>query len=247
MRVFPRVVALALILISAVTVPLAMAGFDASQRAEIVSIIRDAMKTDPSILKDAIAALQADEGERERNLARDTLASVRGRLVSAEDPVAGNPDGDVTIVEFFDVRCPYCKRIEPAMAQFLASDKKVKLVYKDLPILGAASTLGSKALLAAHRQRGYEAFRTAVMKIPSDITMASLEGVAKKQGLDWARMVRDMEDAGVRQQIERNLELAHILNIQGTPALIIGDEVVPGAIDAADMAKLVAAARRAKG
>ena len=132
------------------------------------------------------------------------------------------------------------------MAKFLAADKGVRLVYKDLPILGPASTLGSKALLAAQRQNAYEKFRDAVMKLP-DITMTSLEGAAKKLGLDWARLAKDMDDPAVKAQLDANLEIAHTLNIQGTPALIVGEQVVPGAVDADELKKLVAEARKAKG
>jgi protein-disulfide isomerase len=240
-----RFAALMLVLVAAA--PVAAAEFTADQRTEIVSIIRDAMKQDPSILRDAITALQADEGAREQAHAQDALAGVRDKLVSPADPVAGNPNGDVTIVEFFDVRCPYCKRIEPVMAQFLTRDKGVRLVYKDLPILGPASTLGSKALLAAQRQNAYEKLRDAVMKLPPDITTAMLQTEVKKLGLDWTKLSRDMEDATVKQQIDANLALAHTLNIQGTPALIIGNEIVPGAIDIDELTRLVAAARQAKG
>ncbi len=239
-----RFAALMLALVAAA--PLAAAEFTADQRTEIVSIIRDAMKQDPSVLRDAITALQADEGTREQAHARDALASVRDKMVSPADPIAGNPNGDVTIVEFFDVRCPYCKRIEPVMAQFLARDKGVRLVYKDLPILGPASMLASKALLAAQRQNAYEKLRDAVMKLPPDITTAMLQTEAKKLGLDWTKLSRDMDDAAVKQQIDANLALAHTLNIQGTPALIIGNEIVPGAIDIDELTRLVAAARHAK-
>lgn len=233
-------------LVAATPLP-AAAEFTAEQRAEIVAIMRDAMKQDPSILKDAITALQTDEGAREKAGARDALASVRDKLVNSLDPVGGNPKGDVTIVEFFDVRCPYCKRLEPDMARFLAGDRGVRLVYKDLPILGPASTLGSKALLAAHRQNAYEKYRDAVMKLPADITLAALEAAAKKLGLDWPKLARDMDDAAIKQQIDANLALAHKLSIQGTPALIIGDEVVPGAVDVDELKRLVADARHAKG
>ncbi len=111
--------------------------------------MRDALKHDPSILRDAVTALQADDGARQAAESQAVLAAHRDALVTPADPVAGNPHGDVTIVEFFDTRCPYCRRMEPVMEQFLAQDHGVKLVYKDLPILGPASVLGSKALLAA--------------------------------------------------------------------------------------------------
>ena len=124
--------------------------FTPAQRAEIVQILRDALKQDPSILRDAVGAMQADEGEQQRA----ALAAAKDRLIDPADPVGGNPNGDVTIVEFFDTRCPYCRKLEPSMAELLASDHGVRLVYKDLPILGPPSELGSKALLAAQRQGG---------------------------------------------------------------------------------------------
>ena len=126
--------------------------FTAAQRAEIVQILRDALKQDPSILREAVDALQADDGKNQRA----ALAAAKDSLVDPADPVNGNPNGDVTIVEFFDTRCPYCRKLEPSMAELLAHDHGVRLVYKDLPILGPASVLGSKALLAAQRQGGYE-------------------------------------------------------------------------------------------
>lgn len=223
------------------------AEFTAEQRAEIVAIVRDAMKQDPSILRDAVTMLQADETARDKASARDALVAAHDKLVTPADPVGGNTKGDVTIVEFFDVRCPYCRKMEPDMAKFLAADKGVRLVYKDLPILGPASMLGSKALLAAQRQNAYEKFRDAVMKLPPDITLASLEGAAKKLGLDWARLAKDMEDPAIRTQLDANLAMAHSLNIQGTPALIVGEEMVPGAVDTEELKKLVAQARKAKG
>src|SRR3712207_5535932 len=116
--------------------------FSAAQRAEIIGVLRDALKQDPSILRDAVAALQADESAREQAAQKSAIASMKDRLVQPTDPVGGNPKGDVTIVEFFDVRCGYCKRMEPGMAQFLGEDRKVRVVYKDLPILGPASVLG---------------------------------------------------------------------------------------------------------
>ncbi len=239
---------LILLILSALTMaPLsARAAFNAEQRAEIVAIVRDALKQDPTILRDAVTALQTDEAAREKAGTQAALTAMREKLVTPADPVGGNAKGDVTIVEFFDVRCPYCKKLEPEMAHFLAGDKNVRLVYKDLPILGPASTLGSKALLAAQRQNAYEKFRDAVMKLPPDITMDALQATAKKQGLDWARMAKDMEDPSIRAQLDANLALAHTLNIQGTPALVVGEEVVPGAVDAEEMKRLVAAARKAK-
>ena len=218
--------------------------FTPAQRAEIVAIMRDALKQDPSILREAIVTLQADEGEQTREATRGAIARARETLVTPADPVAGDAHGDVTIVEFFDTRCPYCRKLEPVMDGFLAKDRHVRLVYKDMPILGPASVLGTKALLAAQRQNAYTRMRDAVMKLPPDTTLPQLETAARLLGLDWARMARDMDDPAVQARIDANLKLAHDLGIQGTPALVIGNDLVPGAVDLPELQKLVAAARR---
>jgi protein-disulfide isomerase len=220
------------------------AEFTPAQRAEIVAIVRDALKHDPSILRDSIVALQADEGERTQQATHAAIAQAHAELVTPADPVAGNPNGDVTIVEFFDTRCPYCRKLEPVMDSFLAKDGRVRLVYKDLPILGPASVLGTKALLAAQKQDAYGKMRDAVMKLPPDTTLQQIKATAGTLGLDWPRLARDMEDPSVQARIDANLKLAHELGIQGTPALVIGNDLVPGAVDLPELTKAVAEARR---
>jgi protein-disulfide isomerase len=216
------------------------------QRAEIVKIVRDALRQDPSILREAVVALQADDGEREKIASRAAVAAARDTLITPNDPVGGNPRGNVTIVEFFDVRCPYCRKLEPEMTKLLAGDHDVRLVYKDLPILGPASVIGTKALLAAQKQNAYEKLRDAVMRMPPDITRPAIEAEAKKLGLDTSRLLHDMDDPSIQQQIEANLHLAQRLNIQGTPAMIVGDEMLPGAVDAGELRQAVIGARAAK-
>jgi protein-disulfide isomerase len=221
----------------------AAAEFTPAQRAEIVGIVRDALKKDPSILRDAVIALQADDEAKSADAAKSAISSSRDRLVMPADPVAGDPHGDVTVVEFFDTRCPYCRKMEPMMDGFLARDKHVRLVYKDLPILGPASVLGSRALLAAQMQGAYEPMRDAVMKLPPDTTMAQLQATAQGLGLDWPRMQHDMDDPSIKARLDANVKLAHDLGILGTPALIVGTNLVPGAIDGDDLRKLVAEVR----
>jgi protein-disulfide isomerase len=216
--------------------------FTPAQRAEIVKIVHDALKQDPSILRDAVAALQADDGEQQRA----ALAAAKDRLVDSADPVGGNPNGNVTIVEFFDTRCPFCRKLEPSMAELLANDHGVRLVYKDLPILGPASVLGSKALLAAQKQGGYEKLRQAIMEAPSQTTKAMIQEAAQRLGLDWNQLEHDMDDPAIQARINAHLQLAHSIGIEGTPALVIGDQLIPGAIEPDELRKAVAAARDAK-
>jgi protein-disulfide isomerase len=220
--------------------------FNSAQRAEIIAIIRDAVKRDPSILRDAVIALQADDAEQEKTAVRAAVLAAKDTLVNPNDPVAGNPQGSVTIVEFFDVRCPYCRKLEPEMADFLAADHDVRLVYKDLPILGAPSVLGTKALLAARKQDGYIKLRDAMMHMPPDITRATIEAEAKKLGLDSARLLHDMDDPSIQKQIDANLRMAQRLNIQGTPAMIIGNDLLAGAVETSELKEAVAKARSAK-
>lgn len=244
---FPAILTLAASLILPIAGLPGVAGaaeFTPGQRAEIVAVVRDALKQDPSILRDAIVALQADEGERTAASTRSAIAQSQSKLVTLADPVAGDPHGDVTIVEFFDTRCPYCRKLDPVMDSFLAKDRKVRLVYKDLPILGPASVLGTKALMAAQKQDAYSKLRDAVMKLPPDTTLAQIEASARTLGLDWPRLARDMEDPAVQARIDANLKLAHELGIQGTPALVIGNDLIPGAVEMPDLQKAVALARR---
>jgi protein-disulfide isomerase len=220
--------------------------FTPEQRAEVVRIVRDALKQDPTILRDAVVALQADDATKQAATTRAAITADRAALVNNVDPSIGNPKGDVTIVEFFDTRCPYCRHLDPTMAQFLGHDSGVKLVFKDLPILGPASLLGSKALLAAQRQGGYAKLRAAIMQSPPDLTIETLQQLAEAAGLDWPRMQRDMDDPAIQQRLDANLRLAHDLGIEGTPALVIGNAMIPGAVDVADLQRAVAEARTAR-
>lgn len=237
------VLLIALACLSAAPCADAADSFTPAQRAEIVAIMREALKKDPSILRDAVAAMQADDSAHAQAEQQAILAAHRDMLVTPADPVAGNPHGNVTIVEFFDTQCPYCRRMDPAMDKLLAQDHGVRLIYKDLPILGPASLLGAKALLAAQKQGGYDKLRDALMKMPPDTNLAMIQAAAEKLGLDWTRLSHDMNDPAVQQRIDANLSLARALDIQGTPALIIGNTLQPGAMDLAELQQAVATAR----
>jgi protein-disulfide isomerase len=228
-----------------VATPLSAAEFTPAQRAEIVQILRDALKQDPSILRDAVGALQADDGSRQQASAHAAIAAAKDALDDPADPVGGNPKGDVTIVEFFDTRCPYCRKLEPAMAELLEQDRGVRLIYKDLPILGPPSVLGSKAILAAQRQGGYEKLRAAIMSAPPQTTKPMIREAALQLGLDWKRLEHDMDDPAIQARIDTNLKLAHAIGIDGTPALVIGGELIPGAVELVELQKQVGAARAA--
>ena len=228
--------------------PAAAEGFTPGQRQEIIGILRDALKQDPSILREALEALEAADAQGRQGAARAAIAAHAEALFrDPADPVKGNPQGAVTIVEFFDARCGYCKQLQPAIDQLLRRQPDVRLVLKDLPILGPNSVLASRALLAAQRQGKYAALHDALLKLRDDPAEPVLRREAERLGLDWARLRRDMDDPGVQSRLAANIRLAQALRIEGTPALLIGETLIPGAIDLATLERLVAEARQRGG
>ncbi len=220
-------------------------GFTPAQRQEILGILREAMRQDPSILRDALVALESAELRQQEGTMRAAIAANAEALFrDPEDPVQGNPDGPVVLVEFFDARCGYCKHMQPAVEQLLRRQRDVRLVLKDLPILGPASVQASRALLAAQRQGRYAKLHAALLTLREEPTKPVLRREAERAGLDWATLRRDMDDPAIQRRLDGNLRLARSLRIDGTPALVIGEAMVPGAADLATLERLVAAARR---
>jgi protein-disulfide isomerase len=223
-------------------------GFSPAQRAEIVEILRDALRQDPSILRDALGALDQAENAARLESRQAAIAQQMAALFrDPADPVRGNPRGDVTIVEFIDPRCGYCKQMHPAMEALLARDRNIRVVMKDLPILGPNSVLASRALLAAHRQGRYAAMQDALMTLRGEPTEPVLRQTAERVGLDWTRLRRDMDDPAIGQRIEANVRLAQAIGVEGTPALVVAGSgtpsFVPGAVDLPALERLVAEAR----
>ena len=239
-----RIALLCLALLLAGPKPAAAQGFTPAQRAEIVGIVRDALRTDPSILRDAFVELQKDEAQGQDRAARAAIARLDKQIHDPADAVEGNPLGDVTIVEFYDTRCPYCRRMLPVIAELVRAEPNVKVVMKDMPILGPASLLESRALLAAQRQGGYFKLRDAVMAGTAVQTVDSLRDMANRLGLDGARMVRDMDDPAIKARLEANVALAGQIGIQGTPAMVIGTTLLAGAADVGELRQAISATRQ---
>ena len=210
----------------------------------MLQIVRQALRDDPSILRDALSAMQADDTARQDAASTGAISAQHAALFDAPaDQVAGNPAGNVTIVEFYDPRCPYCRQMLPTIAALLKADPQIRLVFKDIPILGPASVLEARALLAAQRQGAYLRFQDAIMHNSATPTAASLRAEAEHEGLDGAQFERDMADTAIQSRLDDNLRLASSLHVEGTPALVIGKRMIPGAIDLAELQQAVAAAR----
>lgn len=215
------------------------------QKAAVETIIHDYLLAHPEfmveVLQAAEAKLKADKAED----AKRTIAARREELLhDAASPVGGNPAGDVTIVEFFDYRCPYCKEVEPSLTALIRQDPKLRIVYKEFPVLGEASVYAARIALAARMQGKYAPFHDAMMATKGPIDHDVILRVAQSVGVDVDKAKADMNAPEVDALIKRNYALAEALDIQGTPALIIGDMLVPGATDIDRLRHLVADARK---
>ena len=215
------------------------------QRLAIESIIHDYLLRHPDVLIDALRAaeekLKSEAGEK----AKQALATRHNEVFDdPATPVGGNPKGDVTLVEFFDYRCPYCKQVQPRLEQLLAGDHELRIAYKEFPILGAVSVTAARAALAAQQQGKYEPFHNAMMAASGQITDDTVYQVAKTVGLDVDLLKRDMAAPQIEAALKANHTLADALDITGTPGFVIGDQIVPGAIELSSLKELVAEARR---
>lgn len=238
-------VALALFLAGAVPAARAAETLTPAQKAAIDQEIRDYLSKHPEAVLDALKAVQEKSDAEAAAETRHVIAEKHKELFDdPDDLVQGNPKGNATIVEFFDYRCPYCKEIEPRLDALLLEDRKLRIVYKEFPILGAASVFASHVALAARKQGKYAAFHRAMMAAKGNISDDTVLHVAASVGLDIAKIKADMESPAIDRIIKRNYALADALHIDGTPGIIIGDTLVPGAVDIDTLRKDIAAARK---
>jgi protein-disulfide isomerase len=206
----------------------------------IKELALEAILENPQIVMDAVAILREREAEAQAANAAETLKTQRAVLERDENaPVLGNPDGDVTVIEFFDYNCPYCRRAKPVIEGLLAEDGNVRLVYREFPILGDASVFAARAALASREQGLYEEFHWGLMALSGRATEASVMAVATEVGLDIERLQADMESESVSEHIETSLELAQALGITGTPSFVVGETILPGLVDQERLQELV--------
>jgi len=206
--------------------------------------VRDYLLEHPEVIMEAVGRLEARNRATEESEAQAALKSRADEVFrDPASPVGGNPAGDVTMVEFFDYNCPYCRKVASAVQETVAGDTRLRIVYKEFPILGPNSVFAAKAALAAHRQGRYVAFHEALMQARGVADEAGVLRIAAEVGLDVTRLKADMADAEIQSAIDRNLKLAQALRIAGTPGFVIGEHILRGATDAATLRSLVDKAR----
>ena len=207
-------------------------------------IVRDYLIEHPEVLLEAEQALRAKRAEEEARRDRAAIREHRDALFADPDsPVVGNPVGALALVEFFDYRCGYCRRVKPVLDTLLAENGDLRLIHKEFPILGAESTLAARAALAAREQGGYAAFHDALMEAEEPLDHARVFETARAVGLDEERLARDMQDPAVDAALARNAALAEALGIAATPSFVIGERVVRGAPSLAQFRAIVEDAR----
>lgn len=219
------------------------APMEAASPAEIESIVEQYLMENPEVLVASLNAYRAQEEAAQQARVNETIKSVVASIdKQSHMPVFGNPEGDVTIVEFFDYRCGYCKRVHPIVEQVMQSDSNVRLVYAEFPILGDDSTFASRAATAVwlNWPEHYKAYHDLLMSTRGQIGETVVFGSALELGIEIAALQKAMNDPAVTAAIESNHRLAASLQIGGTPAFIIGDELVPGAIELGTFRELIA-------
>jgi protein-disulfide isomerase len=217
----------------------------ALDKAQVEKIVHDYIMNNPKVLLESVNGYQQKEMEDRMAKSSEDLKKNKDQLVNDSfSPVAGNPSGDVTIVEFFDYNCGYCKRAFAELQEVLNKDKNIRVVFKEFPILGPSSETAAKWALAASKQKKYFEFHKALMENKSPIDETLLEKLAQGAGMDVAQAKKDIDSPEVAQEIEKNRALASQLYISGTPAFVIGDDISRGAIPLAEMEKKISAARK---
>ncbi|NBC31393.1 MAG: thioredoxin domain-containing protein [Alphaproteobacteria bacterium] len=214
--------------------------FDSGERAEIEDIVRNYLLENPEIIMEAVAVLRAREERATDERQQSTLAERRSEVFdSPTSPSIGDPDSDIVLVEFFDYNCGYCKRVVGHVFALAEDNPDLRIVFKEFPILAQSSELAARAALAAANQGLYAEMHNALMTHRGGYDEATILDLAEEIGADAAQLRADMDSDAVDAEIAATADLAIALGIRGTPAFIIGDMVIPGAVDLETLQDLV--------
>lgn len=221
--------------------------FSDKQKTDIEQIVRTLLEKNPDIIVNAAQAYQMKQAQEADKKAAEAVVQYKDQLFNdPKDPVEGNPKGPIQVVEFFDYNCGFCKKAHEPLVEMLKTEKDVKLVYKQFPILSDSSKTAARAALAAGKQGKYIAMHNALMEHKGPLDDATIMDLAGKTGLDKDKLKKDMEDPGIAGQLATDLELANKVGAHGTPTFVFGDKVVPGAMSLEEMKKLIGDMRAQK-
>lgn len=207
------------------------------------AVIERYIRAHPEVIMESLQAMKAKREAELRERQKKALVERQNELLhDPMSPVSGNLKGEITVVEFYDYRCGFCRKAAPAVTQLQKEDPRVRVVYKDFPILGEPSELAAKAALASQEQGKHQVFHEALFAFHADMTKEAILKIAADVGLDTTRLEADMDNPEWQIVIEKNRALAEELGISGTPGFIVGTELVPGALDLNGLKDLIARA-----
>jgi protein-disulfide isomerase len=219
-----------------------------AQREAVEQVIKEYLLKNPELIQDAIIELERRQQEAQKTAQKAALHDERATLLhSPRGNIVGNASGDVTLVEFFDYNCGYCKRALTDLRSLVKADPKLRVVLKDFPVLGPESVEASRVALAAKQQlKGDKLFdyHVKLMETRGRVNGERAQAVAKEMGLDMARLQKDLESEEIRAAIQENMMLADKLGLTGTPAFVIGEEIIAGAVGLEPIRKVVASTRQ---
>ena len=239
-----RLVTLALVLgiVASALVARPVVGADEPKltQQEIEKIVHDYLLREPEVLAEALRRLQQRQSAAAAQKAKQAVRDHQQALLSDQtSPVEGNAQGKVTIVEFFDYRCVHCRRVASTLDQLVRSNASVRVVYKNFPVLGEPSVLAARAAVAAQQQGGWPKLHRAMLAYEGDFTTDSILALGASVGLDSAKLKTDMMSPATDKALQANLALAAALGVDVTPAFVIGERVIRGALSAEAFQALV--------
>ena len=231
------------ILVLSMFFPFSAFGQELSEE-RVKELALEAILENPQIIMEAVQLLEQQQTAAQAKATQEVLEDQRQLLEQDPNaPVLGNPDGDVTVVEFFDYNCPYCRRAMSEVEGLVEADPEIRLVFREWPILGEGSVFAAKAALAARNQGKYEEFHWALMGMEERAQQASVLRIAAEIGLDVDKLQSDMAAPEIQRHIEDSMRLAQSLGFNGTPSFVIGDNLVPGFVEQGQLEELVDQAR----
>jgi len=216
-----------------------------AQKKEIENIVKQVISDNPELILNSVRKFQENQELKAAQSAEENLKDYKEFFAKKDLPMVGNPDGDVTIVEFFDFNCGYCKKAFEDVQKINNEDKNVRIVFMDMPILSPTSSKMASISLAAHKQGKYFEMHKDLMDYRGSQTDEAFFKLAEKLGLDMNKLKEDMKSADVQAFITKSKAMAQSLGIRGTPGFIIGEKVYPGYIGIDAMRKAVKEARDA--
>jgi protein-disulfide isomerase len=220
--------------------------FTAQQEERMGEIVRAYLLEHPEIINEAMQTLRERQAAEAAARAAQAMQEHRDELLADPmSPVVGDPNGKVTVVEFFDYNCPYCRAAGPMVTELLQGNPDVRFVYKEFPTLAASSRFAAQAALAARRQSPelYTVLHDRLMKATDRLAEDGVVQIAREAGVDVDRMGADMEDPAINKSIDGNIELARAIGVTGTPTFIVGDAMLVGAKPLQQMESAIADAR----